>query len=343
MEANERKTAALTLSSTESPHEVTDLAVGVEHGPDLPSIVPIGTHFFRQRYLYAFATQAELIHHVRTQAVAEEVRRLPEILAGWEILQDRVANLIHREKGAADNVQLETIPNDYKTVLEALVADALFQKTFLTVPTGFALVNVDRLVAPQRTVNLEYAERMIKNYSRTPSLTDLIYTCLSLKRGMDPVQHLEVAPNAHVFSSPNSDIRFLGSFIKELSSDDLTYAELGGLPAAAIIAFVGYGAVPVNIFYANGRAVLNNGFHRVFALRSLGVKTIPVVVQHVRNPQLEFPPQVAGLPKEYLLTHPRPVLVGDFFEPDFAMTLKVRDRIKTVTVSVGVSQHDVPA
>jgi len=31
---------------------------------------------------------------------------------------------------------------------------------------------------------------------------------------------------------------------------------------------------------------------------------IPVVIQRVGNPQLEFPPQVAGLPKEYLLGLP---------------------------------------
>jgi hypothetical protein len=106
---------------------------------------------------------------------------------------------------------------------------------------------------------------------------------------------------------------------------------------------VGYGTAPVNVLYAGGRLILNNGFHRVFALRSIGITKIPVVVQHIRNPQLEFPPQVVGLPKEYLLTHPRPVLVGDFFKDDLAITLKVRDRIKTVTVNVVAGQHDVPS
>jgi hypothetical protein len=47
--------------------------------------------------------------------------------------------------------------------------------------------------------------------------------------------------------------------------------------------------------------VLNNGFHRVYALRAMAITDTPVVIQHVGNPQLEFPPQVAGLPKEYLL------------------------------------------
>ncbi len=160
---------------------------------------------------------------------------------------------------------------------------------------------------------------------------------------MDPIQHLEIGPNTHVFSSPNSDIRFLGAFVKQLTSEDFDYAVMGGLPAAAIIAFIGYGGAPINVLHAGNRLVLNNGFHRVYALRSMGITEIPVVVQHVRNVQLEFPSVVAGLPKEYLLNVSRPVLIKDFFEQDFAITLRARERIRMVTVGVALSQHDVPS
>ena len=156
-------------------------------------------------------------------------------------------------------------------------------------------------------------------------------------------QHLEIGPSTHVFSSPNSDIRFLGAFVKALEDRDLEYAAMGGLPAAAVIAFVGYGGAPINAFQANGRIILNNGFHRVFALRSLGVDRIPIVLQAVRNPQLEMPPHVAGLPREYLLGHPRPVLLKDFFEEGLAVTLKVKERMKVVTLAIGLNQYDVPA
>ena len=117
----------------------------------------------------------------------------------------------------------------------------------------------------------------------------------------------------------------------------------GGLPAAAVIAFIGYGGAPINVFQAGNRVVLNNGFHRVFALRSLGIEAIPVVIQRITNVQLEFPPQVAGLPKDYLLGMPRPVLMKDFLDPDFSITLKVRERIKMVTVGIGLNQHDIPS
>lgn len=305
--------------------------------------IPIATHYFQQRYLFAFAPQAEVLHHVRTQALEEEANRLPEIMSSWESLQPRIEDLNQRESGSPDTIRVLSIPDGYQPQIQAYTSDPLFQKTFSNLPISFALVEIDKLVAPQRTVNLDYVDRLIASYPKSPAIDELLDICVSPKRKMDPIQHLEVAPNTHVFSSPNSDIRFLGAFVKHLTSQDLDYAVMGGLPAAAIIAFVGYGGAPVNVIQVGRRVVLNNGFHRVYALRSIGVTEIPVVIQHVRNAQLEFPPAICGLPKEYLLNESRPVLIKDFFEPEFAITLRVRERVKMVTVGMGLSQHDVPS
>lgn len=305
--------------------------------------IPVATHYFQQLYLFAFATQAEVLNHIRTQALEEDATRRDEILRAWGALQPRVAGLIEGEAGLPDRIALSDLPEEHRAQLEAFATDPLFQKTFSGLPISFAVVEVDKLVAPQRTVNLDYADKLLSSYSESPTMADLLDICVSPRREMDPIQHLEVAPNTHVFSSPNSDIRFLGAFPKHLSAEDLGYAETGGLPAAAVIAFVGYGGAPVNVLRAGSRVVLNNGFHRVYALRKLGVAHIPVVVQHVRNPELEFPPQVVGLPREYLLGAPRPVVLKDFFEPDFTRTLRARERIKMVTIAIGLSQHEVPS
>ena len=309
----------------------------------IPPEIPVGTHFFRQLYLYAFATRAEVLHHVRTQAVQEESQRLPKILESWAGLQPQIAKLLEQESGLADTSRLAPLPKEYGSRLESIRSDSLFTKTFSAREISFALVNIDRLVAAQRAVNLDYVDRLKERYPESLTLSDLVEICLSPRREMDPIQHLEIGPNNHVFSSPNSDIRFLGAFVKSLTAEDLECAETGGLPASAIVAFVGYGAAPVNVIATEQRVVLNNGFHRIFALRSLGVDTVPVVVQHARNVALEFPERVAGLPKQYLLSHPRPVLMKDFFESSFGITLKVRERVKMVRLSMSINQHEVPS
>ena len=313
-----------------------------ESSAELPQI-PISTHFYKQRYLYAFAPQAEVVQHIRTQALEQESSMQTQILQSWEQLQSRVATMLASEIGVAESIQLTAIPSEYEAVLQQYASNPLFQRTFAGLPTGFGIVEIDKLVAAQRTVNLDYVDRLVQSFPKSPQMADLLNICVAPTRAMDPIQHLEVGPNVHVFSSPNSDIRFLGSFKKNLTPDDLDYAIMGGIPAAAIITFVGYGAAPINVLQAGSRVVLNNGFHRVYALRSMGVTHIPVVIQVVRNPALEFPPAVAGLPKEYLLGAPRPVLMKDFFEVDFAITLRVRERIKVVTVGTNVGQHEVPS
>lgn len=245
--------------------------------------------------------------------------------------------------GLPETILIKDVPTDLHPIIETYALDPLFQKTFSTLAIGFAIVEIDKLVAAQRTVNLDYVAKLTGSYPKSPSMKELLDLCVSPKRKMDPIQHLEIGPNTHSFSSPNSDVRFLGAFVKQLASDDLNYAVGGGLPAAAIIAFVGYGGAPINVIKAGNRVVLNNGFHRVYALRSMGIAEIPVVVQMVNNVQLEFPPQVAGLPREYLLGVPRPVLIKDFFEPEFAITLKVKERLRSITVGIALNQYDVPA
>jgi len=308
-----------------------------------PPKVAVATHFFPQRYLYAFATQAEVLQHIRTQASEAEMERLPEILAGWSELRPRVAQLEERETGLPESATLEPVPQDVQEQIRQIEADPMFLRAFDHLPTSFALVDIDLLIAPQRHVHLDYVDRLTQRVGNSPQMRDLVELCVSTTRPMDPIQHLELAPNAHSFSSPNSDIRFLGAFVKNLGSEDLQYALGGGIPAAAVIAFVGYGSAPINVLKVGSRLILNNGFHRAYALRSLGIRKIPVVVQHVRHVQLECPPAVAGLPREYLLNVPRPVLLKDFFEEGFAITLRVKERIRSVTMMVNVNQHDVPA
>jgi hypothetical protein len=305
--------------------------------------IRIGTNYSRQRYLYAFATQAEVTHFVRTQAIPDEAAQLPEILEKWHGLRGQVQTVVVREAGVANSMSVRELPSEFEDRLIQCANDPLFQKSFSALPTTFGLVEIDKLVAAQRTVNLDYVDRLTARFSGVPTTADLIDLCVSPKREMDPIQHLEIGPNVHVFSSPNSDIRFLGSFLKQLDTEDLGAAVSGGLPAAAVISFVGYGAASVNVIAGGNRVVLNNGFHRVYALRSLGVTHVPAVVQSSQNPALDFPPHVAGLPKEYLLGAPRPVLMKDFFQPEFAITLKIRSRLKVVTVGVNLGQHDVPA
>lgn len=303
---------------------------------------PAGPQYEEELFLFAFATQAEVLRHVRSETALEERGRVGEILDAWQNRQARVIALVEREAGLPDRMRTEPVPPGAGERLRRIAAHPLFGKTFQEHPVTFEIMEVDKLVAPQRTVNLTYVRHVAGALPVSPTLDDLITLCLEPEHAAaPPVQHLEVQPNVHMFSSPSADLRFLNSAARETAPEDLTLAESGGLPTSTVLSFVGYGCASINAYRVGRRVLLNNGFHRVYALRSRGVQRIPLVVQQVTDPHRELPPVVMGMPTSYLIHDRRPVLVKDFFEPGFTVTLRARKRIRAIKVTVAASRYDV--
>lgn len=299
-----------------------------------------GSHH-TENYLFAFSTLQDISTFIRTQVIAEDKDFLVILQPAWEALQPKIAKLIEAEKGLSETIARENIPKEVHGKVQEIISNELFKKTFPG-PFSIEMVEIDKLIAPQKTVNLDFVKTLKDEVGVLPSAEKLIDFCLGFDRKKAPVSHLEVGPNQHAFSSVNTDLRFLGGFLKPLAEEDANLAGLGGMPVAAVIGFVGYGFDAVNVLAAGKRYVLNNGFHRVYTLRSLGLKMIPVVVQHKTNIALEFPQSVFGIPREYLLNHPRPILMKDFFVKEFNTPLRVKDRLKTITTQIQSGQIDVP-
>ena len=116
----------------------------------------------------------------------------------------------------------------------------------------------------------------------------------------------------------------------------------GGVLANAILLLFGYGSSACNVYSVEKRMILNNGFHRLYALSSLGITHAPVVVQRVTNAELELPPEVAGLPSDYLVEHPRPVLMQDFSDEALLKVIYRKPHLRNVQIGWNVQQTEVP-
>ncbi len=325
------------LKQTGNPKKEADTKT-----PVVPNIA-VSTSFSKQQYLYAYGSPAEIQHFIRTQAHEDESKKLPEILKKWQSVQQKVNTTLQNEAGLADNISIQAIPSEHNSLIKSIAENQIFQKTFSSFETVFAIVEIDKLIVKQRTINEDFVKKLQKSYPAKPTFNELIDICLSPNRDMEPIQHLELPAQTpvHVFSSPNIDLRFLGSAIKKLTPDDLQYAQ-GGLPAAAIITFVGYGGATVNAYQAGKRLILNNGMHRVYTLRSMGVTYIPIAIQKV-DPSSPIVSDLFGNASQYFCAHPRPTLMKDFFEADFTLTVNIPRLIQTVTIGVNANIHGVPA
>ncbi len=301
----------------------------------------LNDEFYRYRFLIGAMQRFQVLHTVRLLAIPDEVARLEEVGDAWDAASERMSQLTQAEQGEPDQVTVANLPAVLNPRLQEISDDRLFKVSFSALPTTFKLVELDRLVAPQRDVNLDYVEEVQR---RIPGNTAeaLVDFCLA-PRGTPPdLKVLQTAQNQVIATSKSLDLRFLGGFRKPLGEDDIAAAHAGGHPVEAIVLLMGYGASPVNVFSVGNRLVLSNGFHRVVAMRTAGITHAPVVVQRVVQPAIEFAEQVLGLPRDYLLEAPRPVLIKDFFDPALTLEVRMIPRRKTLRVSWAGEDSIIP-
>src|SRR5205085_5385811 len=98
----------------------------------------------------------------------------------------------------------------------------------------------------------------------------LYRVCLPIDHPTVPHRAGYVADNTYVFVSESNDIRFLDSVV--LNPEQVVHYQSHGPIAGVLGLVVGYGSNYLNAIAAEGRLVLNNGSHRAYALRDLGVR-----------------------------------------------------------------------
>lgn len=292
---------------------------------------PVSDHY-RYRVLMGAMQQGALTQTVRLFCIPAEVQRIDAISQAWLAASARMTQLGHQEAGEPDGVGIADPPVEVAPRLQEIASDRLFQTSFSSLPTTFKVVEIDKLVAPQRDVNLDYVDELRTRVTGT-TIQELLEFCVGPNLAPPEWKTLQTAGNQLIFTSKSLDLRFLGGFRKPLGDDDIAVAHQGGQPVEAIALLMGFGAAPINVYHVGTRVVLSNGFHRVVAMRSEGITHIPVVVQEVARPAIEFPDHYLGLSRAYLLEDPRPVLLKDFFDGSLTLELRMTPRRKTVKLS----------
>lgn len=296
---------------------------------------------FRSRYLMGAMQQKQLEMTVRLFGIAAEVEHVREITRSWRDASERMVQLANTEAGLPDQIGVSDPPPSIQARLDEIAQDKLFQASFSQMPTDFKVVQIERLVAPQRDVNLDYVDDL---RARIPgkSIEQLIEFCVGPRAEAPELKALQTAANQMTYSSKSLDLRFLSGSPKLMTEADIEVAHGGGQPVETICLLVGYGAAPINGWMAGQRIVLGNGFHRIVAMKMEGIEHVPMVIQHVANSEIEFPDQYLGLSRAYLLKQERPALVKDFFDALLTVDLRMKARRKILKVSWGTEESIAP-
>lgn len=220
---------------------------------------------------------ADFIDFVRERAIDGRGIDKAELADSWRDASDVYDELETAEAGAADKPKVLPLPALLQAHVDELVRLASFQATFSSVPVAFGMVELDSLVAYQHHLTLSSVDKMIAEVPRPVSDETLAGLCLPLTAADASFKLAHEDGERFIFVSDTHDTRFLGARVVQPS--DIKGFAVNGHPQAVIALGVGFTTNVLNVVRYGGRLVLNNGYHRAWALRRMGVTHAPCLIQ----------------------------------------------------------------
>src|SRR5712691_6056423 len=138
-------------------------------------MTPLGEMYQRRLLLFGWLPQATVWEFVERQCVDSECARAAEIQQKWAKAHEAFNS---KQPRAFESISLTPIEAAYEERVRAIETDPRFRHTFTQLPAEFRLVEINKLIACQTTVILDYVDRMVAELPKNPSLGDLIEICL---------------------------------------------------------------------------------------------------------------------------------------------------------------------
>jgi hypothetical protein len=289
----------------------------------------------RLKYMYGAATQIEVVNFLDVTS-ADSDERKQTIKADWVRAAQLFQGIVTAETGEPDTARTRPVSEGARKYFEVVKSTPAFQATFAQYPIDIVEVEIDKLVACQRTVHLDHANSLAEKFR---SESNILEFCFGHAAAGSAIRVGRTGANAFTYSSENPSLRLLGASQAPYTSNG---RHPGGEPVQAITLLIGFGSPIVNLYRVGNRLILSNGFHRLYTLRSLGIEYAPAVIQTVTHPELELPPMIADLPREYVTSATRPGLMKDFFNPGLTCEIRQQRFIKAVQVAWGTNESFVP-
>jgi hypothetical protein len=292
-------------------------------------------------FLIGRPPMGEYLGFIQAQTVNGDKADLGALSDDWRAANDHIRDLEVQEVGWADNPVIVEIQKQLEALRESAAADPIYRRSYSIVPSSVKIIELDRLVVFQKHINLEYVRLIHERLGKSPSDEDIFRFCLPFGQPRPGVQLRRVAQNSFIFVSPSNDLRFLDCTV--LQPGQVSGYQPTGPMAGLVALAVGYGANCLSALHVENRLILQNGSHRAFALRDMGITHVPCVIQHVSRRD-ELPvianPEVVNNADLYLKA-PRPPLLKDYFDPKLRKLVAVPKQNRPVKISFGVETIDV--
>lgn len=259
-----------------------------------------------------------------------------QLTARWREANDLYHQLEEEEAGIAETIACRPLDRRLASLAAKLETSPWFRSSFDNLPYAIELVELDKLIVSQIQVENGFSQAIAARLGPKPTPAHLFRFCLPLERELPPVNIQRLASNRYQLSSPSSDFRAHDPVL--LRNPQLDGLSLPG-PAAALFGLtVGFGSNFLSAIRSGSRVVLQNGYHRAYALRGAGLTHAWCVVEEVTRKdelRLSATEEVLADPAFYFLAK-RPPMLRDFFDPRIAEEVLTKPTDCLVEVEIKV-------
>jgi hypothetical protein len=234
-------------------------------------------------YLIGRPPLAEDLGFFMSQVVNGDQLDVREMADAWRDANDVVTALQTDEAGQADEPVLEELHPDLLPARDRLLRHEGFRRSLEVVPLMVKMVRLDRLIVPQKHINLSTVEHISAELRDRIDPQSVFDICMPIDHPRDPVRCLRSINDSFVFVSPSHDLRFLDAALFDPSrmGDDAAR----GMVSSVVGIMVGYSCNCLTAMLVQNRLILINGTHRAFALLQMGFTHAPCVIQCVSRPE----------------------------------------------------------
>ena len=254
----------------------------------------------------------------------------------WKSAKARYDELSKKEAGLADDPPISDLPKELENLKAKVLADPVYQKVYSNIDHRIGMVDLDRLVVFQRYMDISFIKGLEASYGPQMTPQEVFRVALPFDHPLPECNIYEQEKGVYVFESPSTDLRFLDSVV--LREDQLRNLELPRPLAGILGLVVGFGSNFLTAVHVGKRLILNNGTHRAYLLRKLGIKHVPCIIQEVKD-RKELAEEVHGdVPDrlDYYLKDPRPSLLKDYFDPNLVYPLRARPKVRRIQIKFDV-------
>ena len=284
---------------------------------------------------------ADFIDFVRKRAIGGQDMDRGELADQWRDAAAVFKELQISEAGAADKPDIKPLPPLLQAHTEQLVKLAHFQQTFSSVPVAFGMVELDKLIVCQQHIARSSVDKMTRSMVSPLSDADLAGVCLPLTPSDSDFRLALEEDGRFIFVSDTHDARFLSAQLVKPS--DIKGFAVSGHPQAVVALSVGFTTNVLNVVRFGSRIVLNNGYHRAFALRQLGVTHAPCLIQvcgHWEDVGLAGSSEMYENGPVYF-SSARPPLLRDYANPALTQTFPTKRLRRQIRLTYEVDSTEL--